>query len=148
MTELKIVKPLDNVSIEFILATKSCSPFETVMEVYKVNYGDYTKSKSFDALVEILSPILQATSDIRLEKVLSDILPVNRWKSGIVGIPDEMPVNEVIVRYLICEIQKVKRSKFFDVTESQKDLTLKELIIQYMIPEMKALTPKHFCTGD
>jgi hypothetical protein len=135
---------IDDISIEFIMASKSLNAFRTVMEVYKGHYGDYPLNKSLDALVEILSPIVQATLEVRLDKVLSEILPVNRWKSGIVGLPVDMPLNETIVRYLISEMNRLPKDKFFESADFPIDMSMKDVIIALILPRMKFLNKEHF----
>ena len=135
---------IDDLSIEFIMASKSLEPFSTVMDVYKGHYGDYSRNKSLDALVEILSPIIQATKEIRLDKVLSDLLPVNRWKSGIVGLPVDMPLNETIVRYLISEMNRLPKGTFFESADFPIDMSMKEVIVALILPRTKFLNKEHF----
>ncbi len=106
-------KKLDDLSIEFILASKSLNPFDTVVEVYTGHYGNFPISPSLDALVEILSPIVQSTKEVRLDKVLSELLPTNRWKSSVVGLGEDTPLNEIIVRYLISEMRNLTKDKSF-----------------------------------
>lgn len=145
---MKVTKKLDDVSIEFILASKSLDAFNTVMLVYKGHYGEYSLNKSLDALVEILSPIVQVTKEVRLDKVLSDLLPVNRWKSGVVGLPVDMPLNETIVRYLISEMRRLQKDSFLDVTNLPEKTNFIDIISNELIPSMKVLTNAHFFTTE
>jgi len=139
---------LDELSIEFIMASKSLSPFDTVIEVYKGHYGDFSLAQSLDALVEILSPIVQATKEIRLEKVLSELLPVNRWKSVVPGLPDNTPLNETIVRYLISEMRNLTKEKFCTASEMPNDTPLNDLIVNLILPDMKFLKRSHFLVPE
>jgi len=111
---------LDKLSVEFIMASKSHKPFDNVLSIFAKNYADTTIEKSLDALVEILSPIIQHLKDINLAKVLSELLPSNRWKGRLTGFQgDDLPINEVIVRYLISEMQTITKAKMFEEMEKQ-----------------------------
>jgi hypothetical protein len=143
MTHTINITTKDDLTLEFILASKTLEPFNNVLGVYKHHYGDYPHSISLDALVEILSPIVQSSKRIQLEKVLSELLKPNHWKWHFGGL-DDTPVNEVIVRYLIRELSHLPRETFFDVVDSENDNTLKELILNFALPKMKYLNESHF----
>lgn len=134
---------IDDVSLEFVIAAKSFRSFESIIEVYKGHYGDYDERTSLNALVEILSPIVEALKDVRLSKVLSDLLPNNRWKSGQAVLDVELPLNEVTVRYLISELRMIPRDRLFVDTDESKDLSIKDLVVKYVIPRMTVLTETH-----
>jgi hypothetical protein len=140
---MKKLKKLDDLSIEFILASKSLSAFKTVLGVYKHHYGDFSEPVSLDALVEILSAIVQQVSDLRLDKVLGELLPANRWKSGLVGVSEDTPLNEVIVRYLISEMRNLERDKFFEEDAIPSSMSIKD-IIGRVLPDMGFLSEGHF----
>jgi hypothetical protein len=135
---------LDEVSIEFIIACKSMKPFDNVLKVYKGHWGEFNDKDCLNALVVILSPIVELTSNMSLSKILSDLLPENRWRSGIVGLPINTPINEVIVRLLMSEMQRLTKDKFFETYCLPKNIPLKDVITQYLLPHMKVLTKNDF----
>jgi hypothetical protein len=139
---------LDELSTEFIIASKSHDALSNILEVYKGHYDDYNRNSSLNALVEILSPIVQSVKEVRLQKILSDLLPVNRWKSGSVGFSEDTPFNEIIVRNLISEMRMIDRDKLFVISQETKDLSLQDFIVEYVIPSMKVLTQEHFPNPD
>jgi hypothetical protein len=116
-TQIPKKKPrkLEIIEIEFIEASKSANPLNNVLELYKTHYVDIDTSKSLDSLVEILSNILEAVTEIKLSKILSNILPSNYWKSQLTALPEKTLLNEIIVRYLLSEIQMIPQ------TSTQRD---------------------------
>jgi hypothetical protein len=142
------INKLDNLSIEFILASKSLNPFDTVITVYKGHYGDFPINPTLDALVEILSLIVESTKTVQLGKLLSELLPANRWKSNVIGMPDETPLNEIIVRYLVSELRNLTRDQFLVVAQIPNDMPMKAVITGLILPNMKYLNKSHFFETD
>lgn len=140
---MKTKPHLDNASLEFIMASKSLSPFDNVMNVYKTLYGNYSSNTSIDALVEILSSIIQSSTKIQLNNILSDLLPSNRWKSACLTLSDNTPLNEIIVRYLIFKLYQLPKNNFIISSEKENNLPLKNIILS-LLPKMQFLTEKHF----
>jgi hypothetical protein len=141
---MKRLMKLDEVSIEFILASKSLKPFDNVLKVYKGHWGEFKDNDCLDALVGILSTIVELTTTLSLSKLLSDLLPVNRWRSGIVGLPMNTPLNEVIVRLLMSEMQRLTKDKFLDTDCLPKNMSLKDVITQNLLPHMNFITKHDF----